>query len=142
MIIVDTNVVSEPLRRAAEPAVQDWLDRQVPETLFLATVSLAELLAGVALLPAGRRRDGLVTGMQALLTGLFGSRMLPFDEPAATAYADIVARTRTAGITISVPDAQIAAIAAVHGFAVATRDVTPFQAAGIPVINPWPVRPA
>lgn len=137
MIILDTNVVSEPMRPQANAAVLDWLDRQVAETLYLTATSLAELLVGIGLLPQGRRREQLKSSLAELLGVLFRGRILAFDAEAATRYADIVARARGNGQMISVADAQIAAIAATHGFHVATRDTGPFVAAGVPVIDPW-----
>ena len=137
MIILDTNVVSEPMKRHGHPAVQAWLDRQVAETLYLTAISLAELLVGIAILPDGKRKAGLEVALTELLESLFGTRLLPFDGPAAKAYAALVGRARAQGLTLSVADAQIAAIAAVHGFTVATRDTVPFTAVGVPVLNPW-----
>ena len=137
MIIVDTNVVSEPMKAGADPAVAAWLDRQAAETLYLTAVNLAELLVGVETLPAGRRKSGLRAGLAELVTSLFGPRILPFDAEAAKTYATLVARARSAGHVIAVADGQIAAIAATHGFMVATRDVAPFEAAGVKVIDPW-----
>ncbi|WP_428393841.1 type II toxin-antitoxin system VapC family toxin [Lichenicoccus sp.] len=137
MIVLDTNVVSEPMRPRGDPGVLAWLDRQVAETLYLTATSLSELLVGIAALPAGRRRDGLDTALQDLLSRLFETRVLSFDQQAAIAYATLVTRARAAGHVLSVGDGQIAAIAATHGFAVATRDKIPFTAAGVPVINPW-----
>jgi hypothetical protein len=137
MIVLDTNVVSEPMRLRGDPRVQAWLDRQTAETLYLTATSLAELLVGVATLPDGRRKDGLDAALHELLVRLFGPRILPFDQQAAKAYAPMVGRARANGRVLSVADGQIAAIAAMRGFAVATRDVQPFIAAGVPVINPW-----
>jgi predicted nucleic acid-binding protein len=137
MIVLDTNVVSEPLRTAASPAVIAWLDRQNIETLFLSTISLAELRYGVAALPEGRRRDGLRAALEERILSLFGPRVLAFDTEAADAYAAIRARARAVGKTIGASDGYIAATAAAHGFAVATRDTGPFEAAGVLVINPW-----
>jgi predicted nucleic acid-binding protein len=137
VIILDTNVVSEPMKPNGAPAVQAWLDDQVAETLYLTATSLSELLVGIELLPPGRRRDGLDEALQALMAGLFEARILPFDQCAAIAYAALVGRARAGGKVLSVADGQIAAIAAVHGFSVATRDTGPFIAAGIPVIDPW-----
>ena len=119
------------------PLVRDWLDRQVAETLYLTSTSLSELLVGIQLLPRGKRRDNLATTLSGLLDQLFGPRILPFDQRAAVAYAAIVARARTKGNAISVGDGQIAAIAEVHGFAIATRDVGPFRVVGARVLNPW-----
>jgi len=137
MIVLDTNVISEPMRARGEPAVTAWLDRQAVDTLYLTATSLSELLVGIELLPAGKRKDSLSGALTELLAGLFGSRILAFDEPAAIAYATIIGRMRAAGHAISVGDGQIAAIAAVHGLTVATRDTTLFVSAGISVINPW-----
>lgn len=137
MIVLDTNVVSEPLRAAAAPAVIAWLDRQNIETLFLSTISLAELRYGVAALPEGRRKEGLRAALEERILALFGPRVLAFDTAAADAYAVIRARARAAGKTIGASDGYIAATAAAHGFAVATRDTGPFEAAGVPLINPW-----
>ena len=125
------------MRPQGDPAVQAWLDRQEAETLYVTAVSLSELLVGIELVPAGKRRANLTVSLTRLLERLFGSRVLAFDQPAAIAYASVVARTRAIGYTISVADAQIAAIALVTGFTVATRDTDPFAAARIPVVNPW-----
>jgi hypothetical protein len=137
MIILDTNVISEPMKVRADPAVAAWLDRQAAETLYLTAINLSEMLLGVELLPEGRRKRGMTTAMQELLAGLFGTRFLAFDREAAAAYAFLAARAAANGMTMGVGDGQIAAIAAVHGFTVATRDTAPFLAAGVPVINPW-----
>jgi len=137
MIVVDTNVVSEPMKTGGNRAVQVWLDRQIAETLYLTATSLSELLVGIEILPVGKRKDGLGAALGDLLAGLFGGRILPFDQQAAVTYAAVVGRARTAGRAISVADGQIAAIAAAHGFTVATRDTAPFTSAGVPVVNPW-----
>ena len=137
MIILDTNVVSEPMKANAARAVVDWLDRQAAETLYLTAVNLAELLVGVETMPAGKRRDGVGAALGALISRLFGARILPFDESAARAYAPLVARARANGCALSMADAEIAAIASATGFTVATRDAAPFIAAGVPIIDPW-----
>jgi predicted nucleic acid-binding protein len=137
MIVLDTNVVSEPMKSNANSAVQAWLDRQVAETLYLTATSLSELLVGIEILPDGKRKEGLDGALSELLVRLFGSRILPFDRQAALAYAPLVGRAWARGLLICVADGQIAAIAAAHGFTVATRDTAPFATAGVPVINPW-----
>ncbi len=137
MIVLDTNVISEPLKPRADRAVIRWLDAQEPETLYLTATNLAEVLIGIALLPAGKRKRGMELAMQSLLTKLFAGRFLSFDREAAIAFALLGSRAAAKGYSISVADCQIAAIAAVHGFIVATRDTTPFVAAGVPVVNPW-----
>lgn len=139
MIVLDTNVISEPLRPAPSSSVLAWLDRQNIETLFLATISLAELRYGVAALPEGRRKQGLGAALDDRIIALFGSRVLPFDRAAADAYAVVRTRAKAAGVAISAADGYIAATAMAAGFAVATRDARPFVAAGVTVIDPWSV---
>lgn len=137
MIILDTNVVSEPLRPAPEAAVLAWLDAQAPATLWLTSITLAELLAGVAALPAGRRRNRLALALSDQVLPLFEGRLLAFDAPAAHAFARVQAGAAAAGNPIGFADAAIAAIAAAHGFALATRNVRDFKGSGIDVIDPW-----
>jgi predicted nucleic acid-binding protein len=137
MIVLDTNVISEPLKPRADPSVVRWLDAQDPEKLYLTATVLSEILIGIALLPAGKRKRGMELAMQSLQTKLFAGRFLSFDLEAAIAFALLGSRAAAKGYSISVADCQIAAIAAVHGFAVATRDTAPFLAAGVPVVNPW-----
>ena len=137
MILLDTNVVSEPLRHAPDQRVIAWLDVQPMETLFLSAITVAELRAGVALLPSGRRRTGLEDNLERRVLPLFAGRVLPFDLSCTQAYASLVAEARSSGRTIAAADGYIAAIAMANGFVVATRDVGPFEAAGAAVINPW-----
>ena len=137
MIILDTNVVSEPMKSSGDVRVTAWLDRQIADTLFLTATNLAELLVGIENLPVGRRREGLEQGLTALLARLFGPRILPFDKQAAIFYSKLIGQARASGQAISVADGQIAAIAKVHRFTVATRDTAPFVGVGIAVIDPW-----
>lgn len=137
MILLDTNVISEPLRPAPERSVVDWIDAQPLETLFLSAITVAELRFGVAALPAGKRRDTLRAGLENRLLPLFTGRVVSFDLAAAQAYADLMASARSRGIAISMADGLIAATAAASGMSVATRDTTPFETAGVPWINPW-----
>ena len=125
------------MRRNGDPAVQAWLDRQAAETLYLTTTSLSELLLGIEILPDGRRKQGLASALNELLSRLFGTHILAFDAQATTAYALLISSSRARGYSVSIADGQIAAIATVHGYRVATRDTAPFLAAGVPVINPW-----
>ncbi|MDX5363590.1 MAG: type II toxin-antitoxin system VapC family toxin [Pseudazoarcus pumilus] len=136
MIVLDTNVVSEAMKAAPNPAVLAWLDEQAAETLYLSSVTLAELLFGIGALPSGRRKDALNQTLDGLLE-LFADRVLPFDTDAARNYAELAVSARAAGKGFPTPDGYIAAIAKARGFTVATRDVAPFQAAGLNVINPW-----
>jgi predicted nucleic acid-binding protein len=136
VILLDTNVISEAMRAEADPGVRAWLDQQAAETLYISSVTLAELLFGIGALPDGRRKIALAETLDGLLS-LFGDRVLAFDADAARHYAGIAVTARAAGKGFPTPDGYIAAIAAAHGFSVATRDVTAFQAAGLKVINPW-----
>jgi toxin FitB len=137
MILLDTNVVSEPLRPAPDAQVIYWIDAQALETLFLSAITVAELRAVVALLPAGKRRKALHDSLETQVLPLFAGRVLPFDEASAQAYAELMAKAKALGLAIASADGYIAAIAAANGLAVATRDIRPFQAAGVKVINPW-----
>lgn len=137
MIVLDTNVISEPVKPFADPVVVAWLDRQPKQTLYLCAPVLMEVLLGISLLPDGQRKSGMAAVVQATLTNYFADRFLAFEREAAIVYASMASRAAAIGFSVSVADCQIAAIAAVHGFSVATRDTAPFQAAGVPVVNPW-----
>ncbi|MEO6984032.1 MAG: type II toxin-antitoxin system VapC family toxin [Paralcaligenes sp.] len=136
MIVLDTNVVSEAMKPSSNPAVLAWLNEQVAETLYLSSVTLAELLYGISSLPKGRRKEVLAGTLDGLLA-LFGGRILSFDADAARCYAQLAIKARAAGKGFPTPDGYIAAIAVANEFIVATRDTSPFEAAGVPVINPW-----
>lgn len=138
MILLDTNVVSEAMRPEPHPAVRNWLNEQSAETLYLSSVTLAELLFGIAALPAGKRKNTLESALDGLME-LFGDRVLSFDLDAARHYAELAVTARTAGLGFPTPDGYIAAIAASRGFIVASRDTGPYQAVGLQVINPWEV---
>lgn len=140
MIVLDTNVVSEAMKPESNPAVRAWLNAQVAETLYLSSVTLAELLFGIGALPEGRRKHGLSETLDGLLA-LFGDRVLMFDTGAARHYAELAVKDRLAGKGFPTPDGYIGAIAASRGYIVATRDAAPFEAAGLTVINPWNYTP-
>lgn len=142
MIVLDTNVISEPLRPAPNPAVVAWLNAQDPGSLHTTTINLAELYAGVAVMEAGKRRTALMSSMRATMTRLFGPRVLSFDVAAAECYAIIAERTRASGLTVPHLDGLIAAIAAASDFAIATRNVADYAGTGVRTINPWDHRPA
>ena len=137
MIILDTNVVSELMRPSPSARVIEWVSQQAAPAMYFTTISEAELRYGVAVLPAGSRRDGLLSGIEGMLREDFAGRIIPFDRAAALAYAGIAAGRRASGHPISHADCQIAAIARSIGAAVATRDEQGFKRCGIDVINPW-----
>ena len=137
MILLDTNVISETQRQSPNARVLDWIDAQALETLYLSAITVAELRAGIALMPVGKRRDGLHENLEKRLLPLFANRVLSFDIACTTAYADLLAKSRAAGLAVETADAFIAAVALANNFTVATRDAGPFEAAGLNVINPW-----
>lgn len=137
MIVLDTNIVSEPLKPKPDPEVLAWLDRQAPETLYLTTISLAELSAGVEVLPAGKRRAALQQAVGAQVLSLFQSRVLGFDHEAALAFGRIAAKAQAAGNPIDFADCAIAAIATTHRFILATRNARDFKGTGVELLNPW-----
>lgn len=136
MIVLDTNVVSEAMKNDPHPGVREWLNEQSADTLYLSSVTLAELLFGVSALPAGKRQDLLFKTLEGMMA-LFGERVLPFDTDAARHYAKLAVTARSAGRGFPTPDGYIAAIAVSRGFIVASRDTAPFEAAGVAVLNPW-----
>jgi toxin FitB len=138
MIVLDTNVVSEAMKPEPNKAVRAWLNDQAPETLYLSSVTLAEMLFGIAALPLGRRKDMLAHALDGLM-GLFRNRVLPFDTDAARRYAELAVTAKAGGRGFPTPDGYIAAIAASRGFIVASRDTAPYVAVGVSVINPWEV---
>jgi toxin FitB len=137
MIVLDTNVLSEAIRPVPTRRVLDWLAAQPPSALFTTTISEAEFLYGLALLPTGKRRTSLEQAARRMFEEDFAQRVLPFDRAAAAAFASIAAVRRKRGRPIGDFDAQIAAIARIHGAAVATRNVDDFRDCGIDVVDPW-----
>ena len=140
MILLDTNILSELMRPAPEVAVEQWLADQPVASVFISAITEAELRYGVALMPPGKRRSALAAEIENMLGEDFSGRILPFDSPAAVAFAEIAAERRQAGRPISQADAQIAAIARSRGAALATRNVPDFEECGVEVINPWDSR--
>lgn len=137
MIILDTDVVSELMRDRPTETVIEWVDQQIGGDLYLSAISVAELLYGVARLPAGRRRRTLPSQVEAMIAEDFDHRVFSFDEVAAAHYAEIVVGREHSGRPITISDAQIAAICRSQGARLATRNVDDFTDTGITVINPW-----
>lgn len=135
MILVDTNVWSEALRKQPDPAVKAWATAHADQ-MWLSTVVVGEFLSGAQTLPDGRRKTDFL-GHYALLIESFADRIVPFDLAAARAYGEIVARLTRAGLDPGTADCQIAATALVRGMALATRNTKDFQGLGIELIDPW-----
>lgn len=137
MIVIDTNVLSELLKREPDQNVKSWMSRQPMTSVFTTTVTQAEILYGVALLPDGKRKNKMMEAVQTLFSKRFMGRILPFDIEAAMDYAEIASLRRASGIPISQFDAQIAAITRTRGASLVTRNSDDFRDCGIKVINPW-----
>jgi toxin FitB len=137
VIVLDTNVLSELIRPTPDERVLDWVDRQDSAEVVLTAITAAELRAGVALLPRGRRRTTLAARIEELLTDTFAAAVLPFGVDATGYYAQIVAKRRRAGTPISAPDAQIAAICRQYDARLATRNVRDFAQTGVDIVDPW-----
>ena len=137
MIVLDTNVVSELMRPLPNPAVESWIANRPAASLFFSAVGEAELRFGLAIMPAGRRRDALASEIEAMLHDDFADWILPFDSGAARAYAEIAASRRAIGRPAAEADCQMAAITQSRGMALATRNVRDFQDMGVNVIDPW-----
>lgn len=137
MIICDTNVLSELMKPSPNPDVEDWVARQPASGMFVTTITQAEILYGIAVLPFGARRDSLKEAALSMFETDFAGRVLPFGSSAARAYAVISAARKQAGKPISQFDAQIAGIASSKNAAIATRNTQDFEQCGPPLINPW-----
>lgn len=137
MLVLDTNVVSESFRPRSDPRVADWFLTVARDTLFLTSVTKAELLFGLAVMPPGSRKAALGTVIWRFLVDELSTEILSFDTRASEHYADIASRRRASGRPISQSDAQIAAIARASGFALVTRNVRDFEDTGVAVVNPW-----
>ncbi len=137
MIILDTNVVSEPLKPNPNANVVRWLSGQAPQTLFLSVITQAELLVGFEKMPAGRRREALGLALNNQIIALFEGRILAFDSACATPFAKLLVAANAQGNSISFPDAAIGAIAISKGYQLATRNVRDFIGSGVKTIDPW-----
>jgi predicted nucleic acid-binding protein len=137
MIVLDTNVISELMRATPSDTVSHWVAGHPVADLFTTAVTQAEILFGLAILPAGRRRADLEDAARRVFEEDFDQRILPFDEAAARQFAAVAAARRKLGRSISISDTQIAAIASAHGASVATRNVVDFEDCGLTIIDPW-----
>lgn len=137
MIVLDTNVLSEAIRPSPSKVVLRWLAEQEPLEVFITAITQAEVLYGLEILPASKRRARLYDAVEKLLSEEFQGRILPFDEESASLFAKIVSGRQAMGRPISQFDAMIAAIARSRRAAVATRNRSDFEHCGILVIDPW-----
>jgi len=141
VILLDTNVISETIRRPRNANVIAWLDAQPANELFIPSLALAEVQYGIALMPMGMRRTMLAEDAAVLVDQLFRGRVVPFGERAAGAYGEIMATRRALGRPLGQMDGLIAATAAASGAVLATRNVRDFEGLGIELINPFDYAP-
>ena len=137
MLVLDTNVLSELMRREPAQSVVEWIGQQPAPSLYTTSITRAEILLGVLLLPEGRRKSSFEAATEAMFASDFAGRLLSFDSFAASAYPQIVVARQRAGRPISTFDAQIAAIAQSAGATIATRNVADFEGCGVDLVNPW-----
>jgi predicted nucleic acid-binding protein len=137
MFLLDTNVLSALMSARPPAEVAAWMRAQREDLLFTASVCQAEIFAGLAILPEGRRRDALETAARAMFRDDFAGRILSFDAETAEAYAEVFAARRRSGRSAAAIDIMIAAIARVHGASVVTRNVADFEGCGAAIVNPW-----
>ena len=137
MILLDSNVVSELMKAAPAGNVIGWVAAQPASSLYTTSITQAEILHGIMLLPSGKRRHGIEAAAQAMFAEEFEGRILGFGSDAALPYARIASERRRAGRPISSFDAQIAAIARSAGAVIATRNVADFSDCRVEVVNPW-----
>ncbi len=140
MFILDTNILSAMMAPNPVPEVVAFVSGQPAELLFTASICEAEILSGIAIMPEGRRRLGLEAAARAMFSEDFEGRVLPFDEEAAIAYAEIFAARRRAGRPVAAVDLMIAAVAFCRSASVVTRNDADFEACTVNVVNPWSKR--
>lgn len=137
MIVLDTNVISEVLRPSPDTRVVAWLE-SLTDDVAITAVTLAELLAGVRRLPDGQRKAALSTMIESAVQPYLRTKaVLAFDAEAARQYAEVLAVREAAGLPISTPDAQIAAICLLHDAVCATRNLKDFAQTGVRLVDPW-----
>ncbi|HCG38749.1 MAG: plasmid stabilization protein [Pseudomonas sp. K35] len=137
MILLDTNVLSELMRAKPAPQVLEWVDAQPASELAISAITVAEILYGIARMPDGKRKQGLLDIASAMFDEDFAGSILPFDADAAVYYAEIAAATEAKGRIVDMADAQIAAIGRLHDAVIATRNTRHFEPLGVALIDPW-----
>jgi predicted nucleic acid-binding protein len=140
MIVLDTNILSETMKPVPAAEVLQWLASQPAARLFTTSISQAEILYGLEIMPKGKRRSALQSAVEAMFEGVFAGRILPFDADAARLFPRIAASRRASGRPVAQADAQIAAIALSRGASLATRNTGDFESCGVTLLNPWQAR--
>ena len=137
MILLDTNIISEVMRKQPSDRVLSWLNRESTAELFVSSITIAEICYGLRILPIGQRRKQLETHFEQFIAQGFTGRIIGFDETAARAYAEIMGLCKEKGRPMSLPDGQIAAVAQTNQLVLATRNIRDFAHCGLELINPF-----
>ncbi len=137
MIILDTNVVSELMRKQPDAAVQEWVRSQRTVNLAITTVTIAEIERGLKRLPKGKRRADLEARFGSFVSKAFDGRILSFDQAAAECYGELAAKREVKGLHVDALDLMICAIASDVNAKICTRNVGDFEACGVGLVNPW-----
>lgn len=137
MILLDTNVISEVMAPVPSESVLEWLNGQDAATLYLSTLTIAEIGFGIQSLPDGKRRRHLEERFEQFVATAFAQRVLAFDLAAAGLCGELMAKRRRLGRPMGLADGQIAAIARAHRFAIATRNRRDFEECGLEILNPF-----
>lgn len=137
MILLDTNVLSELMRAKPAPQVLEWVDAQPTGDLVITSITVAEILYGIARMPDGKRKQGLLDVASVMFDEDFAGNILPFDADAAVHYAEIAAETEAKGRVVDMADAQIAATGRLHDAVIATRNIRHFETLGVALVDPW-----
>lgn len=137
MILLDTNVLSELMRAKPAPQVLEWVDAQPAGDLVITSITVAEILYGIARMPDGKRKQGLLDAASVMFDEDFAGNILPFDADAAVHYAEIAAETEAKGQVVDMADTQIAAIGRLHDAVIATRNIRHFETLGVALVDPW-----
>ena len=137
MIVLDTDVLSALMRMSPDPAVIEWLDRQVPELISTTSITVNEIETGIAVLTSAHRRSELQCAFKSVVDDEIGQRILPFDHRAASEAARLGARLRREGQPIESWDLQIAGIAIARRSVLATGNTKHFSRTGVKLVNPW-----
>ena len=140
MILLDTNVLSELMRAKPAPQVLEWVDAQPAGDLVITSITVAEILYGIAKMPDGKRKQGLLDVASVMFDEDFAGNILPFDADAAVHYAEIAAETEAKGRVVDMADAQIAAIGRLHDAVIATRNIRHFETLGVALVDPWSIQ--
>jgi toxin FitB len=135
--LLDTNVISEPMRPRPNSGVLKWLDEVDEDSTFISVVTITELRYGIERLATGTRRERLDNWLQKDLRFRFEGRILPVDFEIADACGRLVARSESLGRPIEPRDAFIAATAEVHGLTLVTRNITDFEPTVKAILTPW-----